>query len=571
MKKNILILLLAFVCNFSFGQTNYFVSTMGNNANSGTSIATPWATIQKAANSVTPNSIVNILAGNYNELITINTSGTIGNPITFKNYQNDIVTISGAGFSASYNNIIAINSKSNLVFDGLILENLTCAFARGILVLSNPSNGINNIVFRNLKIRNIGFTTNVASIPTSIDNAHGIEVYGQGTSTTDAISNITIENCEVYNNVLGYSEAVTLNGNVDGFLIKNNTIHDNTNIGIDVAGNFSASATASLNHARNGIISGNTTYNNVSPNAVSSGIYCDGCCNTIIERNNSYNNPVGITAGCEQNGTTENVIIRNNIVHNNTYTGINFGGYNPSTTGIVTNSKVYNNTCFFNDNANLKGQMVVLKTNNCEIFQNIFYSNGNLLFYVDNILPQNFTLDYNDYYTNAGDISLAQVNYQFNTVSYSTYKTNTGFDTNSVFGNPTFVNSSATFDIQGISPCVNAGNPSFVIFNSETDFSGNPRISNTVADIGANEYQFPLSVDENALVGIKIYPNPAEKFITIDTKLQVDTYEIFNTKAQIVSKGLNNNTIDISKLNAGLYFVNFQIEGNIYIRKIIKK
>ena len=317
MKNLIFTLTFLFTC-FCYSQTNYYVKTNGNNNLDGLTIATAWQTIQKAANTVTAGSVVNILEGTYNDLVTINVSGTLVNPITFKNYQNDLVIVSGSGFTGSFNSIIAINSKSNLIIDGLILENLYGAFARGVLVYSNPGSGIENIILRNLKIRNIGFTVNTTIIPTSSDNAHGIIVYGTGISTTDTIRNVTIENCEVYNNINGYSENITISGNVDGFSILNNSVHNNTNIGINAAGNFNASSNASLDHARNGIISGNTTYQDISLYSVNSGIYCDGCWNTVIEKNTSYNNQVGITAGCEENGTAENVIIRNNLVYNNT-------------------------------------------------------------------------------------------------------------------------------------------------------------------------------------------------------------------------------------------------------------
>ncbi|WP_395055005.1 T9SS type A sorting domain-containing protein [Flavobacterium sp.] len=572
--KNLQLIIILFFSIISYSQTNYYVSPTGNNSNSGTTIATAWQTIQKAANTAIPGSTVNILAGTYNELVTINVSGTNANPITFKNYQNQNVVISGVGFSANFSNLITINSKSNIVIDGLILENLTTPFARGILVLSNPNSGIDNITLRNLKIRYIGFSTNANLVPTANDNAHGIEIYGQGTSATDAIRNITIENCEVYNNINGFSENITINGNVDGYSILNNLVHDNTNIGIDVAGNFGASSNALLNHARNGVISGNTTFNNNSQVAISSGIYCDGCWNTVIERNQSYNNAVGITAGCEQNGTTENVIIRNNIVYNNTYTGIQIGGYNPATTGIVINSNVNNNTLYFNDNNNLHGQIIIEKTNNCNLFQNILHSNSSLLFYVDNIAPQSFTIDYNDYFTTANDVNTANVNYQFNTISYTTYKTNTGFDVHSIYNNPLFVNSSSIdFNLQTTSPCINAGNPSFTPSTNELDYYSFPRISNSIVDIGASEYQFPLSNSENFVSDFKIFPNPAInnfQILNADSEISFQIFDCIGNK--ILEKTiLENQQIDISNFSNGIYFVKLFFDNKTVTKKLIIK
>ena len=63
---------------------------------------------------------------------------------------------------------------------------------------------------------------------------HGICVYAR--NDLQPVQDITIEGCEVYDCECGSSESVVLNGNIDGFVIKDNTIHDNNNIGIDMIG-----------------------------------------------------------------------------------------------------------------------------------------------------------------------------------------------------------------------------------------------------------------------------------------------------------------------------------------------
>jgi len=73
-------------------EKTYFVSTSGNNSNSGLNEAQAWRTITYAASSsspVQPGDTVYIKAGNYgNEKVIFQTSGTETSEITFKGYQN---------------------------------------------------------------------------------------------------------------------------------------------------------------------------------------------------------------------------------------------------------------------------------------------------------------------------------------------------------------------------------------------------------------------------------------------------------------------------------------------------
>ncbi|HLL88363.1 MAG TPA: discoidin domain-containing protein [Tepidisphaeraceae bacterium] len=75
--------------------TAYFVSTTGNDANSGVNLSVPFKTIQRAANVARPGDTVLIRGGTYRETVTPANSGTGGAPITFQNYNGEKVTISG--------------------------------------------------------------------------------------------------------------------------------------------------------------------------------------------------------------------------------------------------------------------------------------------------------------------------------------------------------------------------------------------------------------------------------------------------------------------------------------------
>ena len=114
MKKYIPLFILL---NFSFS-TEYYVSKLGNNDNSGT-VSSPFKTIQKAADMVEAGDIVNIMSGVYHETISLdNVSGVDGSPIIFRSYDLDRVVIDGT-VPISPNWEVYSNSiwKTNIDFD----------------------------------------------------------------------------------------------------------------------------------------------------------------------------------------------------------------------------------------------------------------------------------------------------------------------------------------------------------------------------------------------------------------------------------------------------------------------
>ncbi|TAG99978.1 MAG: DUF1565 domain-containing protein [Sphingobacteriales bacterium] len=109
MKKNLLLLMFLVVCVIHSFATTYYVATNGNNSNNGTSLSTPFLTIQKAASIAVAGDVINVRAGTYRETVIPAGSGTAGNPITYQPYNNETVIISGAdvigGWSVHSGNI----------------------------------------------------------------------------------------------------------------------------------------------------------------------------------------------------------------------------------------------------------------------------------------------------------------------------------------------------------------------------------------------------------------------------------------------------------------------------------
>ncbi|RKP49874.1 hypothetical protein D7Z26_18770 [Cohnella endophytica] len=73
----------------------YYVATTGSDSNNGTSLGTPFKTIQKAASVAVAGDTVNIRAGTYRETVSPANNGTSASPIVFQNYSGESVTISG--------------------------------------------------------------------------------------------------------------------------------------------------------------------------------------------------------------------------------------------------------------------------------------------------------------------------------------------------------------------------------------------------------------------------------------------------------------------------------------------
>lgn len=74
----------------------YYVSVTGNDTTGDGSIGNPWKTIQKAASTMTAGDVCEIRAGVYRETIRPTNSGTSANPIIFRAYSGESVTVSGA-------------------------------------------------------------------------------------------------------------------------------------------------------------------------------------------------------------------------------------------------------------------------------------------------------------------------------------------------------------------------------------------------------------------------------------------------------------------------------------------
>ncbi|MCL2545342.1 MAG: right-handed parallel beta-helix repeat-containing protein [Clostridia bacterium] len=330
-----------------------YVATDGSDASDGAP-RRPWRTIQHGIERLKPGDTLHVRGGTYYERLHVDggkVSGAEGAMITIRNCGGETVIVDGSrhpGFTEPYK-MLLIADASYLRVEGLIFcNNRTAHYGwqdapEGIHVLATENGpGCRHIEIVNNVVYNIdGETWGYHSYDEESRrhsggmNAHGIAVYGRGAAPEAAVTNMVIEGNEVYYCMCGASESVVVNGNVDGFRIANNYIHDNDNIGIDVIGGERVSRARALDAARNGVVCGNVVINNTGmANQVydrgggANGIYVDGGKDTVIEHNFVAGSNYGCEVGTENLGfeLSANVVIRHNVFACNEDTSILLGG-----------------------------------------------------------------------------------------------------------------------------------------------------------------------------------------------------------------------------------------------------
>lgn len=106
----------------------------------------------------------------------------------------------------------------------------------------------------------------------------------------------------------------------------------------------------------------------------------------------------------------------------------------------------------------------------------------------------------------------------------------------------------------------------FRVFQQANDAAGGSVYVDNVA-FGTN-----LSVNKNAIAGLKVYPNPVvDGTLYISTQANAErTIQIYDILGkQVVNKVTSNEAINVSNLNAGVYIVKITEEGKTASRKLV--
>ena len=314
-------------------QAEVHVALSGSDETGNGSADAPYATISAAAHAM-PGSLIVVHEGEYGTVeLGPDCSGTEDSPTVIRPAEGETVVVraeDGVG--------IGLTNVCHILIEGLE----TIGGTHGIDYRSSREAGetpLKGITIRNCTVH-------------GVRGIHGISVYA--CNDLAPVSDLTIESCEVYDCECGSSESVVLNGNVDGFLIAGNVIHDNNNIGIDMIG-FEGYAVHpdedgdrnpyEVDQVRNGICRENVVYNISSEgnpayfedgeyDLCADGIYVDGGRDIEICSNYIYNCDIGIEVATEHSPEDNELFRVSGVrVHDNViaeckgWTAICFGGY----------------------------------------------------------------------------------------------------------------------------------------------------------------------------------------------------------------------------------------------------
>ncbi|MEV6633705.1 hypothetical protein AB0M54_23430 [Actinoplanes sp. NPDC051470] len=318
------------------GRTTLYVSPHGSDTADGTArhpLRTPQLAVDRLGR---PGGTVRLLGGRYaRQRIVIKDRAHL----TVRADAGAVLDGAGLAPLAGQSGMVEIRDSSDVTVSGLTVTgyrtSLLTAVPIGILVIGSG----HAIRLSGNHVHHLGNDNGTLG---SFDmNAHGIAVFG--TSAARSLSDVSITGNELDHLVLGASETLVLNGNVDGWSVTHNVIHDNNNIGIDAIGFEStiggAARFTEVNRARNGLIAGNRVSRIISEGNpaywddgswcnCADGIYVDGGAAITITGNRVDASDIGIEVASEwRQGRTNDITVKDNTVTGSRYTGLAIGGY----------------------------------------------------------------------------------------------------------------------------------------------------------------------------------------------------------------------------------------------------
>jgi len=355
--------------------------------------------------------------------------------------------------------VVSSDDREYITFDGLQIDGAGGQYGRGF-GLKPTWFTPDNITLQNMKISFnyyagilVSYATNFTPISnfkiysSEINNNGVFGIWIRSQSTSYRITGFRLDGSNVHHNGLdktSVGQFGILLESASAPIITGNTIHDNQ-------GQFDWSGNLYLSYSINATVEYNTVYNGYKNN-----IHFDGASNGFVAKYNvSYGafwNGFWVEEHLRANGTSQ---IINNTSYGNLH-GFVFGpGVSPTTVSGVT------------------------------VKNNIFAYNTRASDDLNNTASDN-DVDYNIYYTDGS--AEGQFRYNNGFVDFATWKTNTGWDANSTFSEPVFLNrTSQDFHLTSSSPAINAGTS----LSLTPDFAGTAVPQGSAPDDGAYEFILP--------------------------------------------------------------------------------
>ena len=356
-------------------QSEIHVAVNGSDESGNGTKSKPYASVAKAAQAA-PGSLIVMHAGEYGSIeLGPVCSGRKDSPTVIRAADGEKVII-----RAEKNIGISLKDVNHITIEGLETEGGTHGI-RYISTRKAGSRSLNDIHIKNCSVH-------------GVRGVHGISVYAY--NDLSPVNDLSIEECRVYDCECGSSESVVLNGNIDGFLIAGNTIHDNNNIGIDMIG-FEGLAKHpgheneknpgnnpyEADMARNGICRDNLIYNisskgnpayfeNGEYDLCADGIYVDGGQDIEIFNNFVFNCDIGLEVATEHSPDDNELFKVSKVrVHDNIivdcdgWTGLCFGGYD--------RDLGFTERCGFNHNTLVdnQAQIEIQRSRNNRVYANL--------------------------------------------------------------------------------------------------------------------------------------------------------------------------------------------------------
>ncbi|WP_188459334.1 T9SS type A sorting domain-containing protein [Psychroflexus planctonicus] len=356
----------------------------------------------------------------------------------------------------------------------------------------------------------------------------GSVLIDENANNNSSFENCIIEYAKETRNVPGINSVVSFNGAISlfqtGITIESNEFRNNYINGLlvrDVTTSFEIPNNTFFDNGTNGLVIFDSTLNAINNIFYNNSIISSGAVSAIRSSNS-------------------NVYLVGNLIYNND----NFGVYTTS----AGNHYIINNTIVGNSQG-----IRVESGANTYIFNSII-QNNNLNFATSNPVG-------------------AIIEMQNSITDDATFPDNVNDLVGNILGSNALFSdlNSDDFSLQNTSPCIDSGIPDTSGLNiPDLDIVGNPRIDNNIIDMGAFEFQQPLSVNEvNLQQSLSIYPNPASNKLNIILD-DFDFARIYTLNGRLISTH-KSKTIDLTEFEKGIYLLKIVTEnGNTIAQKIIK-